>query len=431
MAFERLPGGALLGMLNKSSVDAKRRVGYLVSQYPFPRHAYLTEEIHALREQGVDVSVAAIRPDMRPPATLTSDERAAARETFYVLGDSKLKLLWQQAATVCSHPRGCFRALACALKYGHSQPQRTVRSLFYLAEAAAAGQFFVGNGIRRVHSHYTSTVAWMLSVMFPELEVSMSIHGSGEFVDPYFRLAEKAGACRNLIRVISRRGYDELYAAVEPQDREKIRLCRLGIQPEKFTPIEFRPNPGCFRILFVGGTQPPRTVDLILRALSELREQFCFEFHIIGDGANCVELKSLAVELHLRDRVIFHGWKSQHDIRDFAADIFVLSSNAEGIPVALMEAMCRKVCCIASDVGGVSELIRHGESGLLAKPGGVAAMTAALRSAMEDSDLRRKLGENARAWVLEEYDLAKNTAAFADLLFPGPPIVTAPTAPLT
>jgi colanic acid/amylovoran biosynthesis glycosyltransferase len=398
-------------------VDAKRRVGYLISQYPYPRHAYLTEEIRALRQQGLEVTLAAIRPDMRPAETLTSDERAAARETFYIFGLSKLKCLWGQATTVCARPRGYIRGIACALKYGRGQPQRTLRSLFYLAEAAVTGQFFVSNGICRVHSHYTSTVAWMLSVMFPEIEVSMSIHGSAEFADPYFCLAEKARACRNLIRVISQRGYDQLAAAAAPQDRNKIRLSRLGIQPEKFIPIEFRPSPDRFRLLFAGGTEPPRSVDIILRALSELREEFCFEFHIIGDGANCMELKSLAAELRLQDRVIFHGWKSQDAIRVFAADIVVLSSDAEGIPVALMEAMCRKICCIASDVGGVSELIGHGENGFLTKAGDVAAMTAAIRRAIENPDLRQRLGVNARARVLEEYDLGKNVAAFADLLF--------------
>jgi glycosyltransferase involved in cell wall biosynthesis len=95
--------------------------------------------------------------------------------------------------------------------------------------------------------------------------------------------------------------------------------------------------------------------------------------------------------------------------------MFVLSSDAEGIPVALMEAMCRKICCIASDVGGVSELLRHGDRGLLTKAGDVSAMTAAIESVMEFPDLRRRLGENARLHVLAEYDLARNTAAFAHL----------------
>lgn len=399
-------------------MDAEKRVGYLVSQYPFPRHAYITAEIQALREQGVDVLVAAIRPNAVPMEALTSDERAVAAGTFYVFGNGKIGMLWQQIAAVSTRPRGFLKALGCALKYGRGRLKRTVLSLFYLLEAVTAGNFFVSNGVRHVHSHYTSTVAWMLSLVFPEMEVSMSIHGSGEFVDPFFRLAEKTRACKRLVRVISRRGHDDLWAAVAPRDREKIRLSRLGVRPEDFTPIEFRPNPDCFHILFVGGTEPPRTVDVILQALSKLREQFHFQLNIVGDGANCTALKRLALELRLQDRVIFHGWKTQDAIREFAADIFVLSSNAEGIPVALMEAMCRKICCVASEVGGVSELIHQGEGGLLVKAGDVAALMAAIRSVMENPDLRRRLGENARAWVLEEYDLAKNTAGFAGLLCP-------------
>jgi colanic acid/amylovoran biosynthesis glycosyltransferase len=401
-------------------VDAKKRIGYLVSQYPFPRHAYIAAEIQALREQGVDVVIAAVRPNTLPQAEMTSDDIAATRETFYVLSGRKLELL-RQVVVACTRPRGWLRALGTVLKYGRGKPKRTVLGLFYLAEAVTAGQFFIRNGIRHVHSQYTSTVAWMLSLIFPEMEVSMSIHGSAEFVDPYFRLAEKASACKRLLRVISQRGYDELCAVVAPGDRDKIRLSRLGIRPENFAPIEFRPSPNCINILFVGGTDPPRTVDVILRALSDLREQFCFEFHIIGDGANRTKLQTLAGELGLQDRAIFHGWKSQTAVRAFAADILVLSSDAEGIPVALMEAMCRKTCCVASDVGGVSELIHQGESGLLAKAGDAQAMAAAIRSVMENSDLRRRLGENARARVLEEYNLTKNTNEFCRLLFPPQP----------
>jgi glycosyltransferase involved in cell wall biosynthesis len=396
-------------------MGAKKKTGYLVSQYPFPRHAYLAAEIWALRQLGIEVLVAAIRPNVLPLETLSSEDLAAARETFYVLGAGKLGLLLQLAATVCARPRGCFRALRRVLKYGHGQPKQIALGFAYLAEAVVAGRFFTRNGVCLVHSHYTSTVAWMLSSIFPEIEVSMSIHGSAEFLDPHFCLAEKARACQRSIRVISQYGYNQLSAAIAPRDREKIRLSRLGIRTENFTPIEFRPNPDSFRILFVGGTEPPRTVDVILRSLAQLTPPFCFEFHIIGDGANCAQLKRLALDLGLGDRAIFHGWRSQDEIRSFAADIFVLSSDAEGIPVALMEAMCRKICCIASDVGGVSELVGHGESGLLTKAGDVSAMRSALQSVMELPDLRRRLGENARIRALAEYDLARNTTAFAHL----------------
>ncbi len=360
--------------------------------------------------------VASIRPIMLRHDALTTEEKAEAAATFYVLGNSKVRMLWRQVAIGFSRPRGCLRALGNALKYGRGELRRTLHALFYLVEAVTAGEFFVRNGIRNVHCHYTSTVAWMLSPIFPEIELSMSIHGSGEFVDPYFRLPEKARACKRLIRVISQRGYDQLSASVAPRDRGKIRMFRLGIRPENFSPIEFRPDPDFFRILFVGGTDRPRSVDVILRALRELRGEFNFHFHIIGEGANCAELKKLAGKLGLEDRTIFHGWKNQDAIREFAADIFILSSQDEGIPVALMEAMGRRMCCIASDVGGVSELIRPGETGVLVKTGDVAGMAAAIRNVMVDRDLRRRLGENARVWILKEYDLDRNTAGFASLL---------------
>jgi glycosyltransferase involved in cell wall biosynthesis len=90
------------------------------------------------------------------------------------------------------------------------------------------------------------------------------------------------------------------------------------------------------------------------------------------------------------------------------ADIFVLSSFAEGIPVALMEAMSFGVPCISTTIAGIPELISSGKDGLLVPPANPAALAAAIESLAEDSALRSYLGHSARRRILSEYNLPLN-----------------------
>ena len=79
-----------------------------------------------------------------------------------------------------------------------------------------------------------------------------------------------------------------------------------------------------------------------------------------------------------------------------AADVFVLSSLAEGLPIALLEAMARGLACVASAVGGVPEAIVDGQSGILVRPGDATELAQRLREVVFDQSLRRRLGLAAR-----------------------------------
>jgi glycosyltransferase involved in cell wall biosynthesis len=92
------------------------------------------------------------------------------------------------------------------------------------------------------------------------------------------------------------------------------------------------------------------------------------------------------------------------------ADIFVLASLAEGIPVVLMEAMSSGVPCVSTPVNGIPELIQHGRTGLLATPGDVESLTTQLRRLIQEPELRRSLAEAAHAKVLADFDLDRNVA---------------------
>ncbi len=97
------------------------------------------------------------------------------------------------------------------------------------------------------------------------------------------------------------------------------------------------------------------------------------------------------------------------------ADLFVLASFAEGVPVVLMEAMACGVPVISTRIAGIPELVEDGKNGILVAPGDVDGLAAAMRMLIESSEMRRLLGAAAREKVAREYDLSRNGEAMAEL----------------
>jgi glycosyltransferase involved in cell wall biosynthesis len=120
-------------------------------------------------------------------------------------------------------------------------------------------------------------------------------------------------------------------------------------------------------------------------------------------GAYQRKLEQIAATLGVRDRVIFAGRRS--DVGDVLAalDVFALPSWTEGLPLVVLEAMARKRAVVATPVGGTSEVVVDGETGLLVPPRDPDALAAALRRLLEDAELRRRLGEAAYARVREHF----------------------------
>ena len=393
------------------------RIAYLVSEYPHIRHTYLLREIRGLRSLGFEIKVIAVRPDLRSPADYTSEEQDEFANAHYILKSSTVKLLWAQVHTLLTRPAGYARGLAAAFRYGRLHPRRTMYGLFYLAEAVASGRWIELQKLPHVHTHYASTVAWIMASVF-RIPVSMTIHGSGEFEDPIgFRLREKIAASEFVI-TISNFGRSELMRSAPDSEWRKIEVCRLGVELLRFSPRPFRPDPQPFELLCVGGIAPPRSFEMLIRAMAQLeRDGRDALLRLVGDGPDRPALERLANELGVEHRVNFEGWKNQDQLRALyhRADLFVFSSLAEGIPVALMEAMAMEIPCVVSRVSGIPELVRDGLDGLLVAVSDEQAIVRALTHLMDDQNLRRLMGESARKHIAAEYNLKNNLEQLAHI----------------
>lgn len=392
-----------------------QRLAYLLSEYPHIRHAYLLREIRGLRKLGLTVDTVAVRPDDRTPDQCTRDETEERASTFYILNAGMGGILSAHLKTFFSRPAAWCAGLARALSYGDFHPRRTLYAVYYFIEAVVAGCWITERGISHVHTHYASTVAWIMARVFP-LEISMSIHGSGEFDDPRgFRLSEKIDASK-FVRAISYFGQSQIMRAVPYEQWSKIEICRLGIDPALFPPRPFRDGSSPFEFLCVGGMANPRAFQIILQALSMTGSPDAI-LRLVGDGPDRPLLERLARELGIANRVIFEGWKHQDLLRHIYArsDAFVFSSFAEGIPVVLMEAMAMSIPCVAPRISGIPELIRDGLDGLLFAASDAGELSISMTRLIQDSALCRSLGESAHARILELYDLNQNIADLAGI----------------
>ena len=127
---------------------------------------------------------------------------------------------------------------------------------------------------------------------------------------------------------------------------------------------------------------------------------------VVGDGPDRVKLTNEARELGLLpEGVVFLGLRDDVPAILRRSDVFVLSSDHEGFPNVLLEAMALGTPCVAGDVTGIPEAIRHGETGLLVPQYGVAELAEAIERLLLDNELRVRLAEGARRLVEAEFNV--------------------------
>lgn len=147
------------------------------------------------------------------------------------------------------------------------------------------------------------------------------------------------------------------------------------------------------------------TLEAMARLLTVRRD---IVFLIVGEGPQRPDLERLVERLNLRDHVVFCGSVADHELAAHynLASVFVMPSrylarqgSVEGLGLVYLEAMASGVPVIAARSGGVTDIVRDGETGLLVEPGSVAELACALEHLLSDQDCARQLRENGLSLV--------------------------------
>lgn len=166
----------------------------------------------------------------------------------------------------------------------------------------------------------------------------------------------------------------------------------------------------------VGRLSPVKGQGFLIKAMRDVvraaPEAKCL---IVGSGDEELGLKSLAVSLGLKDAVYF--FPSTSDTRKYlsAMDVFVFPSVKEGLGIALLEAFAAGKACVASNTGGIGDVVKNGVTGLLAPIGDSPAMAEAILRLVRDPRLRKELGENARALAVRKFSLNEMAGRMVEL----------------
>lgn len=154
--------------------------------------------------------------------------------------------------------------------------------------------------------------------------------------------------------------------------------------------------------------RPQKRLDDWLRAAAEIRSHHpAARFLLVGDGPLRAKLELTAQALELGGSLHWAGLQS--DVRPWLAamDLYLQSSDYEGLPVALLEAMAMELPVVASTVGGVPEAVLAGETGLLVPPRQPEALAAAARSLLDQPEARDRLGRQGRRRVCQCFDVQR------------------------
>jgi len=159
------------------------------------------------------------------------------------------------------------------------------------------------------------------------------------------------------------------------------------------------------RILFLGRIEAAKGVFELLAAGARLAPAFPALRLVFGGEGDLAALRRRAAELGIAGRVECPGWldAAARDAELARAAVFCLPSHAEGLPMAMLEAMAARKAVVASAVGGIPETVRDGVDGLLVAPRDEGALAAALARVLADGALRARLAGAARTTIEQQY----------------------------
>lgn len=167
----------------------------------------------------------------------------------------------------------------------------------------------------------------------------------------------------------------------------------------------------------VGRLVPIKGHEYMIRAFALLMNEFENSWLIlVGDGFLGTYLKRLSRELGVSERVVFAGWR--FNVSDFLSffDIFVFPSLNEGMGRALVEAMAAGKPIVASNVGGISDLVKDRQNGLLFRPGDIDGMAMAMKRLLNNQEMMIDMGKMGRI-MAENYSVEKMVKRIDDLYF--------------
>ncbi len=199
-------------------------------------------------------------------------------------------------------------------------------------------------------------------------------------------------------------------------DAARVSVIPMPVNP-LFENSPLAPRPSSL-VLTVARLTTQKSIDTLIEALAILRDRgSAARLEIVGDGPERAALEQQARALNLQDRVAFLGALAQKELPPHYAEcaVFVLPSIREGMGLVFAEALLCGAPVIAANSGGVTDIVKDGETGLLVPERDAHALADAVEKILNDRALAARLAANGAAWVRERYTRGRVAAQFAEV----------------
>lgn len=178
---------------------------------------------------------------------------------------------------------------------------------------------------------------------------------------------------------------------------------------------EFGIPPGAFVLGTVGRCSVEKNQKMLIELLLTIpQEKNCF-LVIVGDGPLRPDLESYATEKGIGGRIRFTGIREDTEQIYPVFDVFVLSSNREGMPLAVIEAMASALPVVSTDVGGIKNIVTEGWNGYLVPTNDIRAMLERIDLLQRETETRKRLGGNGRSFFEKYLSEEKMIQQYEDL----------------
>jgi colanic acid/amylovoran biosynthesis glycosyltransferase len=383
------------------------RVGYVLKRYPRYSETFIVNEILAHEAAGLAIEIFSLRP---PTDGHFQDAIARVRAPVTYLPADGLKAvdLWTAIDEAADVVPGLWSALGAA----HGEDGRDVYQAVSLAREARL------RGISHLHAHFASaaTTVARLAACFAGLPYTFTAHAKDIFHESV-RPDDLVVKLSDAAAVVTVSDYNVRYLERAFGPATGVRRIYNGLDLKRFPYRAPRDRPP--RVVSVGRLVEKKGFADLVEACAILADRGCrFTCQIVGTGPLEAELRGQIERLGLEATVELLGPRPQDEIIPlvqgaavFAAPCVVgADGNRDGLPTVLLEAMALGTPCVSTDVTGIPEVLRDGETGLMVPGHAPAALAAAIERLLGDAELRTRLAAGARALIDHEFDVRRIAA---------------------
>jgi glycosyltransferase involved in cell wall biosynthesis len=394
------------------------KVAYLVSRFPQTSETFLLREVIAVSGQpGIDLELHSLFPSPDEPVHPGSREWTERMFRPGAVAGLRDSLWW-----ALRRPLRLTGAVGAVIRDYRHRPGVLARALLTVPAAASHARRLRSLRVEHLHAHfanYPALGAWIVSRL-AGIPYSFTAHAHDLYV--YEDGLERKVRGARFAVAISEFNRELLVRA--GGNGTPVHVVHCGVAPDAYDQRARKPAGASPVVLCVAGLREYKGHRYLLEALAA-PEGACASarLRLVGDGPLRKELERMAEDLGIAGRVDFLGAQPEDRVSEELerADLFVLPSvvaadgNTEGIPVALMEALAIGIPTVATRVSGVPELVRDGETGLLAEPEDPASLRAAMERLLSEPERSARMVAAGRLLVEREFDVERSAERLARL----------------